>query len=414
MMIYVPLPPITDNCIHKLNASFTNTKQVPYMSYSLNHYLNEIKNRIAQNEDEWHATKKYTNPFEYIYTNNPKTSISKYRPISRAYFKMVEIINTFRILPLNTGPINMFALAEGPGGFIEAVANCRRNPNDKYYGMTIEDPTDDNVPGWKKTQSFLRANPNVALERGIDGTGNLLDVNNFLYVAKKYKNKMELVTGDGGFNFSNDFGGQEQNMIGLLFAQIAYALVVQKHGGNFVLKLFDCFLKSTTELIYLVSSMYDKVYVCKPHTSRCANSERYLVCTGFKLVDSRDIIHVLEKMLGQICNINNQGLIIKSIFETVNIPLHYYNKLEECNCIIGQMQLENISETMALMDSKFKSNKITNYLRLNTQKCIQWCMKNHVEYNVNASIHDANIFKSLKDGPNAKMHAFALSEYETA
>ncbi len=430
-MMYIQLPPISDDtCINKLNLVFTNQKQHPYMSYSLNHYLNEIKNRISLNEPEWHAVKKYTNPYEYIYSNNCKSSISKYKPISRAYYKMVEIINNFKILP--NQPMQMFGLAEGPGGFIEAVVNSRLKFSDKYYGMTIEDPNDDNVPGWKKTQNFLRLHPNVELEKGIDGTGNLLDVNNFLYVARKYRGKMDLVSGDGGFDFSDNFGGQEQNMVKLLFAQIAFALVLQKPGGSFVLKMFDCFLKPTTELLYLLSSAYESVYICKPNTSRCANSERYIVCTGFK-AQPQIQVSCLENALIQICNINNDGLHVKSIFDDVHIPMHYYNKIEECNCIIGQMQLENISETLALIESKYKTNKINNYIRLNMQKCIQWCIKNNIEYNVNASLNDNNIFKPSRETISArelcsraiesrelcsrvaistKIHTFKLSDYE--
>ncbi len=432
-MMFVQLPSIVDNnCINKLNITFTSDKQCPYMSYSLNHYLNEIKNRISLNEQDWHAVKKYTNPFEYIHSNNAKASICKYKPISRAFFKMIEMIHEFHLLPDGTNPrelepMQMFGLAEGPGGFIEAVATTRECANDKYYGMTIEDPVDDSVPGWKKTQHFLRTNPNVELEKGIDGTGNLLDVNNFLYVARKYQNKMDLVSGDGGFDFSDNFGGQEQNMVQLLFAQIAFALALQKPGGNFVLKMFDCFLKPTTELLYLLSSAYDKVYICKPCTSRCANSERYIVCTGYKTPVP---IANLECALIQICNINNAKLSVKRIFEDVHIPMHYYNKIEECNCIIGQLQLENIGETLSLIESKYKTNKINNYLRMNTQKCIQWCIKNKMEYNVNANVYENNIFKPMKepkvqnltaDGhsilrkePNMKIHAFKLSEYESS
>lgn len=389
--------------------------------------------------------KKYTNPYEYIYSNHSRTSISKYKPISRAYYKMIEIINTFHLLPKTSGPMQMFGLAEGPGGFIEAVVNSRKadakiplstNKGDKYYGMTIEDPSDDNVPGWKKTQHFLRLNPNIELEKGIDGTGNLLDVNNFLYVAHKYRNTMDLVTGDGGFDFSDNFGGQEQSMVKLLFAQIVFALVLQKPGGSFVLKMFDCFLKPTTELLYLLSSSYENVYICKPNTSRCANSERYVVCVGFKGTDwikgteGSRLIEALERALSQICNINNERLHIKSIFSNtreqsslgareqssldgVHIPIHYYNKIEECNCIIGQMQLENISETLSLMESKYKSNKVNNYLRMNMQKCIQWCVKNNIEYNTNANINENNIFKPLREKEmNVKIHAFKLSDYE--
>jgi hypothetical protein len=156
-------------------------------------------------------------------------------------------------------------------------------------------------------------------------------------------------------------------------------------------------------------------------------------------------VSCLENALTQICNINNDELHVKSIFDDVHIPMHYYNKIEECNCIIGQMQLENISETLALIESKYKTNKINNYLRLNMQKCIQWCVKNNIEYNVNASMNDNNIFKPSRavessilpretevsrvaySGPSVllpprehcfrvaiptKIHTFKLSDYE--
>ena len=45
-----------------------------------------------------------------------------------------------------------FHLAEGPGGFIEALAHARDNNNDSYIGMSIlDDMHDPNIPGWKKS-----------------------------------------------------------------------------------------------------------------------------------------------------------------------------------------------------------------------------------------------------------------------
>ena len=52
---------------------------------------------------------------------------------------------------------------------------------------------------------------------------------------------MEIITGDGGFDFSLDFNKQEAIIVELLFAQIAYAIVMQKEKGCFILKVFDCF-----------------------------------------------------------------------------------------------------------------------------------------------------------------------------
>ena len=63
----------------------------------------------------------------------------------------------------------------------------------------------------------------------------------------------------------------------------AYAITMQKKGGTFVLKVFDLFLKPSVQLLYLLSCCYEQVYIIKPYTSRTANSERYVICKGFKL-----------------------------------------------------------------------------------------------------------------------------------
>ena len=48
--------------------------------------------------------------------------------------------------------------------------------------------------------------------------------------------------------------------------------------GTFVLKMFDIFHKTSVECIYLLSIMFQEVYVIKPKTSRTAKSEKYIVC----------------------------------------------------------------------------------------------------------------------------------------
>jgi 23S rRNA U2552 (ribose-2'-O)-methylase RlmE/FtsJ len=393
-MIFVLLPSLNGvNILSKLKITNSVEKPSPYMLYSLNHYLTEIKEKISECGEEWNANKKYTNPYEYIYTNSPRTSVCRYKPISRAYFKMIEILNTFNFPSFDSPkPLQMFALAEGPGGFIEAVLNHRNNPADKYYGMTIEDPTDVEVPGWKKTISFLKSNPNVFLEKGADATGNILNMENFKHVVAKYKNSCEFVTGDGGFDFSTDFNSQEINITRLLFGQIAYAVCIQKHGGCFVLKCFDCFYKASAELIYLLSTMYEKVYVVKPNTSRYANSERYLVCINFLYSNSNYYAPVFEQLMATICD---DTTFIRSFFNGVKIPLFYYNKLEESSSIIGQIQIDNIYSTLALIENRYKADKINFHMKTNIQKCVKWCIKNQVEYNPNvmfAENAEKNIF----------------------
>ena len=45
---------------------------------------------------------------------------------------MIEICKTLELLKNINAECNSFHLAEGPGGFIEALSYMRNNPNDKY------------------------------------------------------------------------------------------------------------------------------------------------------------------------------------------------------------------------------------------------------------------------------------------
>jgi len=381
------LLPRTSCLIYKSIDCFDNESQpTPIISNSLSSYLYQMKECLNNCEKDWDTFKKYTNPYEYIHSSIPfkKKSISKHKPLSRSYFKMIEIINTFN-LTFDTKPLCSFHLAEGPGGFIEAIANLRNCSYDKYIGMTILDINNDpNIPAWKKTENFLRQHKNVIVETGADKTGNILSIDNFIYCKEKYASSMDLVTADGGFDFSLDFNNQEINITQLLFGQIIYALTMQKKGGVFILKIFDTFMQHSIDLLYILSSFYEKVYIIKPQTSRYANSEKYVICKGFLFNSCENfypfLYRAFDKMLSCTNKDNTQELFIHR-FLNIPIPFFFINKLEEFNAIFGQQQIENIHYTISLISSKHKQDKIDNLIKLNIQKCVQWCMKNNVEIN---------------------------------
>lgn len=376
------------------------TDKIPdvQISNSLSYYLNNIKDKITNNEKQWDICKKYTNPYEYIHSIVPykKKSISQYKPLSRSYFKMIEMLNIFEPYLNNDKKINTFHLAEGPGGFIEAIAQYRSNPNDLYIGMTlVDDLNDSNIPGWKKTKFFLQNNPNVKIEFGADMTGNILNISNFTYCVNKYGNSMQLITGDGGFDFSVDFKLQEVNIVQLLFAQICYAVCMQKYGGTFILKIFDVFMSHTIDLLYILSSFYTKVYIVKPHMSRYGNSEKYLVCKDFLFHSNVEYYPYFFNAFSKMINLEN-----KYILRFLNIPIPYYflKKIEEYNAIFGQKQIQNIHYTFCLMENKKKMDKIEQLLLINNAKCIEWCNKYNIPYNnlftktINTSVQ--NLFES--------------------
>jgi 23S rRNA U2552 (ribose-2'-O)-methylase RlmE/FtsJ len=382
------------------NIQYSETSEPPtnVISQSLCHYLYNIKRKITDREKQWDVFKKYTNPYEYIHTVVPlkKKSVSKHKPLSRSYFKMIEIINTFSILSVgpsihfitpthanttpHTPPIHTFHLAEGPGGFIEAIVRMRNCKEDKYIGMTLLDTENDyNIPAWKKSEMFLKSNPNVMLENGVDNTGNILTLENFNHVVKKYHSKMDIITGDGGFDFSMDFNQQEILIGRLLFAQIAYALCLQKRGGKFILKIFDSFMQHTLDLIYILTCFYERVYIMKPHTSRYANSEKYIVCIGFLHGNHTEFYPFLNECFKKMV-MNTDAYPLR--FLNLTIPQLFIKKIEEYNAIFGQKQIQNIYYTLSLIENKIKHDKIEHLIKTNIQKSMNWCAKYNIPHHI--------------------------------
>lgn len=506
------------------NIYFKMSKNIPgvMVSHSLYDSLCQTKVKIEKNDIGWDSYKKITNPFEFIHTIIPgyKTQVSKLTPLSRSFYKMIEMSTIFNLCSKNidadvnnellsdyvhnlshnvrhmnefewyfndnyycdiiTGTGNTsesatirdvnyfssafksknvmyenekvdekkerkpsksknsfefnhciinnhhgndegechddshlepnsklelngddddnhvlgntfksFHLAEGPGGFIEAVAHIRKNKNDQYYGMTLIN-NDTKCPGWRNSKKFLEDNPNVVIEKGVDQTGNLLSHDNFIHCYNKYKNSMDLVTGDGGIDFSEDFNNQECSATKLIIVQVVYALAMQSNNGNFVLKVFDTFSNAIVDILYLLSSLYKNVYIMKPQTSRNANSERYIICKGYNLNENKEKVdYIMEKMYNNFDNLNS-SLYIETIFN-FKYSRTFISKIEEINIIIGKKQIDNIVTTLNLMMNK-KFDKIDYLKKKHIQKCIRWCEKYNINFNKN--LKSTNIFLS--------------------
>ena len=64
-----------------------------YISNSLFDFLSRFKEQIELSAEAWDTIKKYTNPYEFIHTIIPgsKLSVSKIKPLSRSFYKMIEL-----------------------------------------------------------------------------------------------------------------------------------------------------------------------------------------------------------------------------------------------------------------------------------------------------------------------------------
>jgi 23S rRNA U2552 (ribose-2'-O)-methylase RlmE/FtsJ len=355
---------------------FNTIKTDPYLSKTLHNSLSNVKKLIEQYNNEWDNKKKIINPYEYIHTLilHKRISVSLYKPLSRSFFKLVEMVNTHYLLSeFEKTNIKTFSLAEGPGGFIEALIWLRSNNEDRYYGMTLLSK-DSNIPGWKKSNNILNNKQFIQI-KGATNDGNILSVKNLEYCYAKHKNSFHLITADGGFDFSINFNNQEIMSSKLILTEVLYAILLQKYRGCFILKIFDSFTLLISEIIYILSCFYNKVYISKPNTSRYANSEKYIICKYFKLKDSSEYVNIFTHLLKHI----NKKPYIYSIL-TFKLPYNFIIKLEEINILLGEQQINTILQTLNLINNP-EDYDIDNIVEKNIQKCISWCKKHNVEYN---------------------------------
>jgi len=240
---------------------------------------------VLDKANEWELRKKITNPYEAIFSGSETNifpSMAAIQPLSRSYFKMVEMLDVMQFWDSITGPFHTAHVCEGPGGFLQHIveeAKARRLSFQNAYAMTLKS-TRSFIPGWKKSSRFLRLHPEIKLEYGIDQTGNILFSKNqeaFCSVAKG----AALFTADGGFDFSLDYAKQEESAFPLLLASILMGLKSLARGGAIIVKLFDMYSPLTRDLILGTAAQFKSFMIYKPATSRPCNSERYFIAQGY-------------------------------------------------------------------------------------------------------------------------------------
>jgi hypothetical protein len=68
------------------------------------------------------------------------------------------------------------------------------------------------------------------------------------------------------------------------------------------------------------------------------------------------------------------NLNIASIIEQ-DIPYYFINKIDDMNNIIGQQQLESITQIINMIKNKNKDDKMEAVKKSNIQKSVNWCEK---------------------------------------
>jgi hypothetical protein len=305
--------------------------------------------------------------------------------------------------------MTMVGLAEGPGSFIQAFVEFREQyyelSNDTIYGLTLNDDKHiginkdmvDNINKRYKNLITILSSVNGKKKSTNNMNGDLTKVSTIKYLRDNIKSA-DLITADGGFEWKDE-NFQEQEAYQLILGEIISAISIQAKGGSFVLKIFETFTHTTIKLIYLLSTFYENVYIYKPFFSRDTNSEKYIICKGFKYDTSSDILQknilYLEETLKK-CDTNK---FINDIFPKFELSNEYINIFKYINIIIA-----NIQQIMI--------NKVVTYIKSNNYFGDEYHMYRDKQIEANKWWIDKFLTDELKDNISLVKETIKYNESE--
>ena len=345
----------------------------------LNKYKNMINN--VENIKIWDFCKKLSNEYELLHhcikNRISNLGIANYDPISRSFFKMWELCFDCDIIDSTKREITYGALAEGPGGFIECFNFYRRrfciNPIDIIKCITLK-PYNNDIPGWKKSRRIFKECNNYTISYGKDDTGDIYNVENIKYFAKLFsEKKADLVTGDGGFDFSDDYSNQEVLAFRLIFCEIVAGLSILKIGGNMVIKLFDLFHYASIDIVYTLSYYFDKLHIVKPFTSRSAKSEKYIVCKSFRGI-SNDELNSLYNIIDEMVILSKQHKYVRKIINN-RIPRDFIDLIQATNIFFISKQIKSLIKGLSYVKEELNNEDINEIKKQQTIYSVSWCKK---------------------------------------
>jgi hypothetical protein len=340
-MSYYLLP--KNNNVIIINPCIGLIETTPYISHSLYNFYHNIKTQIGSmcgdlSYNEYMEIIKIVNPTEYIFSKVPgsKFSVSKLKPKTNIFYEYLEITSTLNIFePFKNKSIKSLHISSSCDDSIECIEMIRDNfNNDTFFSFEkINDETYKSIINEKF---------------------------DFMFFDKKHDNLNSYVI----------------NCIKIIMTILRF----QINNGISIIKIDCVFHKQIVDILYLITSLFDKVYVIKPTATNVTTFDKYLVCKGFITNESK-----LEIYKENYTKLNNFIKTYKheniSTIIGNNIPYYFNNKIDDMNNIIGQQQLESLDMIISILKNKNKEDKIEIIKKMNIQKSANWCEKFKIPYN---------------------------------
>jgi len=369
----------------------------PEMSLGFHYFLHRTKRKMKVTNELETKEKFYyiLNPFEVDNDLKDKTKdilkFSKDTPniLSRAFYKQWEMNVVFNLL--DKDEIVYSALAEGPGSFLQSVLHYRdfyhSTKKDKYFAVTIHPEDGQNIEVAKNFLGFykkekpdlIKLHKTYKKETSLKHKGkdngditNISTISNFKKDLVKAKKTANLVTGDGGFKWSDEVY-QEQESFPLIIGQILAGLTTLDKDGHMVIKFFETFTTLSCKIIYLVSSLFEETYFYKPFFSRKSNSEKYLVAKNLKFKNNDKELKVVTSILSEILTKFNGENYVTNILPNIKLPQEFLNKMRVINIQIANEQQKIINNMITYInENNYFGEKYHMYLSQHQEAIKYW------------------------------------------
>ena len=359
-MSYYTLP--KNNNTIQITPTYNEDVCSVYTSSSLLNYYNDIKNQYIniftldkESYKNFNEVIKIINPYEYVYSKVPgsKFSVSKLKYTTSVFYDFFEIATIMNIFDsFKEKNINILNVGFRNNNITECIEMMRENYTDNILAF---DEINNN-----EFEIIQKYNFDFLFFDNID-SNNIYDINS--YCIDLIKNIMVILKN-------------------------------QNKQGISLIKITHIFYKPVVDIIYILTCLFEKVYIIKSTTSNVINFDKYLVCKNFQINDVKrelydiNYLKLYEVLLNLNLNLNARRNVVSLI--NYDIPYYFINKIDELNNIIGQQQLENMSQIINILNNKNKDEKIESLKKLNIQKSVTWCEKFKIPYN--KFIEKTNIF----------------------
>ena len=332
-MLYYLLPKIDTKLIV---TPCDSVKECPlYISHSLYKYSNSIQNKLK-------IIQKHNDTIDNEYTFLKQTRsrdspCDKIETYTELFYELVE----FLIVSNNNYEY-----------FITQPTNI-------LYITSHYDDSHDSVEFIKNKYNYTHTNSYTHFNNTHD------------YFTSNNTDKFEFMF----FEIPN-YNFQDVNQYIINVLQIVMIILkTQCDNGCCLIKLNYIYHKPIIDILFLLSSVYSKIYLIKP-TLMDNTDYKYVFCKHFN--NTPEISNQNYKLLETFLHKPDLQNIIHII--DYDTPAYFIYKINEINLIIGQQQLELCRQLLHIYMGQNQLYKLEQYKQKNIQKWVDWCVKMNIPY----------------------------------